>query len=476
MVFFSLFSYSFGYNIFNESCEFDFQCINCHNNGIYIPYQLNDEAHCLCDEHFKGVDCRDCRDGYCKEPNFVCDHSIYITNGKVYECYPTAETETLFGNGSFVIDCQWDPNDKNPNNGACEVSTYSTQTTTPRVFNCTAEKCSKTIQNNQQFINCEEIGCHCTEWCGSITKFSINTISGSAEFIVNPDGALQLTQNNGIFTVQCKAYQCQLPGPPPVASFPFWAKMAIGASAVFLVLIIAIASIAMVISWKKKNQKYLKMGFQNIPLTVTWEDIKCSLKVKNPRTGKMRDLQILHGVSGRASPGKVTAILGESGAGKTTFLDILAGRKNIGKIEGSVFVNGKKRSRDWKRISAYVLQDDLMLSTSTVREHLMFAAQMRLPSVMNDQQKIERVEEVMRLLRISHIADSLIGDQVTKGISGGEKRRVNIAAELVTDPTILFLDEPTSGLDSSSAYKLIENLVELATKKGKTTKKSKKRK
>ena len=127
------------------------------------------------------------------------------------------------------------------------------------------------------------------------------------------------------------------------------------------------------VSWKKKNQKYLKMGFKNIPTTLVWENLKCSINVKNPRTGKLKNLQILHGISGIAFPGKVTAILGESGAGKTTFLDLLAGRKNTGKIEGRVLVNGKEKGKDWKRISAYVLQDDLMLSTSTVREHLMFA-------------------------------------------------------------------------------------------------------
>eukprot|EP01091_Cochliopodium_minus_P001796 TRINITY_DN1176_c0_g1_i1.p1 TRINITY_DN1176_c0_g1~~TRINITY_DN1176_c0_g1_i1.p1 ORF type:complete len:980 (+),score=224.17 TRINITY_DN1176_c0_g1_i1:2-2941(+) len=464
-----LFCSALGANIFNETCIYDYECMNCHNNGIYIPWQEGPppvDAKCLCNQNYQGVDCRSCRIGHCAEPDFICDTSIYITNGRTYECYPTGDTQSLFGNGSFVIDCQWEAGQDST--GVCGITTYLHPDSAPRVFNCSATGCSKTISSNQQYINCDNILCDCTGWCGSIAKQVIDSIEGSAEIIVSLDGSLQLQQNSGLFTTQCKAYQCQLPGPPPVASFPWWAKLAIGGSAFGLLLIIGAASIIMMVSWKKKNQKYMRFGSLSIPLTLSWHHIRCSLTVKNPVTGKYRHLQILHGVSGKAVPGKVTAILGESGAGKTTFLDILAGRKNMGKIEGVVKVNGKEKGTDWKRVSAYVLQDDLMLATSTVREHLFFAAQMRLPSVMSDEQKKERVEEVMKMLRISHIADSMIGDHSNKGISGGEKRRVNIAAELVTDPSILFLDEPTSGLDSSTAYHLMENLVELARKKGKT--------
>jgi len=165
------------------------------------------------------------------------------------------------------------------------------------------------------------------------------------------------------------------------------------------------------------------------------------------------------------TPGHVTAIMGPSGAGKTTFLDILAGRKNVGKISGEILVNGIPRPHYFQRISGYVLQDEKFIGTFTVKEHLMFVAQLRLPSGMPKQQKEERVRSVMEEIGISHIANSMIGTDTSRGISGGERKRLAIASELLTDPSLLFLDEPTSGLDSYNAFSLLQSLTNLAKNK-----------
>jgi ABC-type multidrug transport system ATPase subunit len=162
------------------------------------------------------------------------------------------------------------------------------------------------------------------------------------------------------------------------------------------------------------------------------------------------------------------AILGPSGSGKTTFIDILNGRKNTGHVYGEILINGQPRNKSFKRISGYVLQDDRMLGTLTVKEHLTYVALLRLPSLMPYEMKMRRVEQVMEDLGISHIADNLIGTEMSRGISGGERRRLSIASELVTDPSILFLDEPTSGLDSYNAYTLMETLKRLAKDKNRT--------
>jgi ABC-type multidrug transport system ATPase subunit/ABC-type multidrug transport system permease subunit len=174
---------------------------------------------------------------------------------------------------------------------------------------------------------------------------------------------------------------------------------------------------------------------------------------------------ILSGIGGICPPGEVTAIMGASGAGKTTFLDILARKNKRGQVSGDFYVNGEKVSdSDYKRVVGFVDQEDTMLPTLTVHETILNSALLRLPRDMSRAAKEQKVYEVEKELGIHHIRDSLIGSEEGKGrgISGGEKRRVGIACELVTSPSIIFLDEPTSGLDAYNAYNVIECLVTLA--------------
>lgn len=175
--------------------------------------------------------------------------------------------------------------------------------------------------------------------------------------------------------------------------------------------------------------------------------------------------QILSGVQGIALPGQIMAIMGASGAGKTTFLDILARKNKRGTTTGNFYVNGEKvLDHEYRSVIGFVDQDDTMLPTLTVHETIMTSALLRLPRDMGIAAKEQRVYEVEKQLGIYHIKDQLIGSEEGKGrgISGGEKRRVGIACELVTSPSILFLDEPTSGLDAFNAFNVVECLVTLA--------------
>ena len=163
----------------------------------------------------------------------------------------------------------------------------------------------------------------------------------------------------------------------------------------------------------------------------------------------LNDKQILSGIQGVAHPGQVTAIMGASGAGKTTFLDILARKNKRGAVQGQFYVNGEKiNDNEYRNVVGFVDQEDTMLPTLTVHETILTSALLRLPRHMSKAAKEQRAFEVERQLGISHIRDQLIGSEEGKGrgISGGEKKRVGIACELVTSPSILFLDEPTSGL------------------------------
>ncbi|KAK0538875.1 FAD-dependent urate hydroxylase [Tilletia horrida] len=180
---------------------------------------------------------------------------------------------------------------------------------------------------------------------------------------------------------------------------------------------------------------------------------------------KKHNKQILRGVTGGVKPGQLLAIIGASGAGKSTFLDILARRNKRGAVSGLILVNGRQvPDSAFKHISGFVDQEDTLMPTLTVYETILYSALLRLPRDMSFAAKQFRVLETMDELGLLHVRDSRIGDSAAgkRGISGGEKRRVSIACELVTSPSVLFLDEPTSGLDASNAYNVIESLSALA--------------
>jgi len=199
--------------------------------------------------------------------------------------------------------------------------------------------------------------------------------------------------------------------------------------------------------------------------SLAWEYVSCT--IKNAHSGKNRT--ILNNVTGIAQPGELVAIMGPSGGGKTTFIDILAGRKNTGQVEGNILMNGSQiGAGKFSRLTGYVMQDEKLLGTLTVKEHLMYVARLKLPSNMNHYQREAKVIKVLADLGISHISDTYIGTEMTRGVSGGEKRRVAIASELVCDPSVLFLDEPTSGLDSHTSFALMKRLRMMAHDRQKT--------
>jgi len=180
---------------------------------------------------------------------------------------------------------------------------------------------------------------------------------------------------------------------------------------------------------------------------------------------RKKETRALHGISGYVEAGQMMAVMGSSGAGKTTALDIMARKTKSGKSSGLVLINGQEVSKkSFVRLSGYVDQEDCLLSSLTVRETVLYAARLRLPSTLPFDEKVRRVQAVLVALRIDHVADKLIGSRGARGISGGEKRRVSIACELVTTPAILFLDEPTSGLDAFSAFAVVDAMKTLATR------------
>uniref|UniRef100_A0A671DYU8 Broad substrate specificity ATP-binding cassette transporter ABCG2 n=2 Tax=Rhinolophus ferrumequinum TaxID=59479 RepID=A0A671DYU8_RHIFE len=181
---------------------------------------------------------------------------------------------------------------------------------------------------------------------------------------------------------------------------------------------------------------------------------------------KTVEKEILTNINGIMRPG-LNAILGPTGGGKSSLLDVLSARKDPQGLSGDVLINGAPRPANFKCTSGYVVQDDVVMGTLTVRENLQFSAALRLPTTMTNHEKNERINKVIQELGLAKVADSKVGTQFTRGVSGGERKRTSIGMELITDPSILFLDEPTTGLDSSTANAVLL-LLKRMSKQGRT--------
>ena len=207
---------------------------------------------------------------------------------------------------------------------------------------------------------------------------------------------------------------------------------------------------------------------KKVMMTLSWRHLFVDATVKH--NGRKSQKRILGDVSGMAGPGGIFAVLGPSGAGKSTLIDTLAGRTTRDKnVRGAIYLDGQVATNNGLRAaSACVTQDDVLPGTSTVWEHLLFHATLRMPRETSKNALRRRVGQTMRDLGIEKLADSLIGDQFSRGLSGGEKRRVSIATELLMSPGIMFLDEPTTGLDSTNAAKVVDILSKLGSRHGVT--------
>uniref|UniRef100_A0A674NCH1 Broad substrate specificity ATP-binding cassette transporter ABCG2 n=1 Tax=Takifugu rubripes TaxID=31033 RepID=A0A674NCH1_TAKRU len=198
--------------------------------------------------------------------------------------------------------------------------------------------------------------------------------------------------------------------------------------------------------------------------TVSFHDIRYKVQLRGGILGKKESSgkEILTDLNGIMRPG-LNAILGPTGSGKSSFLDILAARKDPAGLSGEVLVDRAPQPPNFKCLSGYVVQEDVVMGTLTVRENLRFSAALRLPSSVPQSEKEARVNHLIKELGLTKVADSKVGTQVTRGISGGERKRTSIGMELIIDPSVLFLDEPTTGLDASTANSVLLLLKRMAS-------------
>lgn len=187
-----------------------------------------------------------------------------------------------------------------------------------------------------------------------------------------------------------------------------------------------------------KSQAFRAFKTIRPKITIDFEDLGLTLHDGNP---------ILTGVSGRFCHSRVAAIMGPSGAGKSTFLNVIMGKaSHLGKVSGQMRANGREVSPEsLKAIVGFVPQEDIVHEDLTVRENLVYSARLRLSAAKPLKEQLAIVDDVINVLQLRHVQHNVVGSAERRGISGGQRKRVNIGWELVAKPSVLFMDEPTSG-------------------------------
>ncbi|OJD27548.1 hypothetical protein ACJ73_01048 [Blastomyces percursus] len=453
--------------------------------------------YCNCTEGWEGVNCNVC------ETDDVCN--VMMPEGEGGVCYKDGVTQKenyqmCAVTNRKIVDMLGDQKPEVTFSCKAENHTCNFQFWVDQVesFYCDLDTCEwgmeSTYSKNKTTYNCENISCRCIpermlcqsnaldlsdflkdEIKGPATFTSISTRGGSDE-----DGSkfsepvmndmIKNVFGDGAIFLECRSGEClyktDLPGykaPVKTINTPLIAGVIAGCSLFVVAVILGIWYLSRRSAYRDyitlplddSDDEGAKLMADHKPASLHFENVAYYLNGK----------QILSGIQGSAHPGQIMAIMGASGAGKTTFLDILARKNKRGTVEGVFYVNGEKVDDDeYRNVMGFVDQEDTMLPTLTVHETILTSALLRLPRNMSRAAKEQKVFEVEKQLGIYHIKDQIIGSEegTGRGISGGEKRRVGIACELVTSPSILFLDEPTSGLDAYNAFNVVECLVTLA--------------
>ncbi|KAF8191529.1 ABC transporter [Mycena galopus ATCC 62051] len=371
-------------------------------------------------------------------------------------------------------------------------------------FYCLADTCTQDLTGGATNWDCQNLKCTCipkTQFCGGgVTDLTgtINSLSGSLAINCNnatgangsacsfQEATLQSVFGaDGLSLSGCTFGECVAQSVIDTTSTNSTAAGGTtgaqlsggvigGLAAVGALVLIALVFLAfgLIRQHSARRKPHVANGSG---VAVEWSRVSYVVPVlsgdrswfESRRQGADDDKVVLDAINGRVAPGQMMAILGPSGAGKTTLVEILAGKRKSGTTTGSVAFPAVNGSAVAPRIG-FVPQQDVLPPMLSVYECLLFGARLRLPESVSDTEKRERVETIMQKLGIEPLRNVRIGwggdvgGGKTRGISGGEMRRVTIGLELIASPDVLILDEPTSGLDSVSASRVTNVLHAIA--------------
>lgn len=467
------------------------------SDGLNRPKRPENQT-CECNDGWSGINCNICESDEVCDPfvpvglkgtcyksgiivnrvNQMCD----VTNQKILKILDGKIPQVTFG-------C-------NKTAQACDFQFWIDQ---KESFYCDLSGCDfqYDLQSNTTHYKCEDVQCSCMPGrmlCGEngsidISDFLTYEIQGPADFSCDIDSKdckfSEPHMNdliNSVFgdpqiNLHCESSECvhkseipgyELPGKKrfTLVDFTKLFSVFVGCSVVLILSLNKVKSSPLFLNsltLGDDDSDDSRLTNANMVL----ENYKQAILSFDNVSYSIKNKPILNNAFGFVKPGECLAIMGSSGAGKSTLLDILACKTKGGNISGDIYVNGKRIQSPseieiYKDSIGFVNQDDIMIPTLTVYETVLNSALLRLPNSMSLEVKQSKVLQILNELKIMHIKDMLIGSDFERGISGGEKRRVAIACELVTSPSILFLDEPTSGLDGYNAFNVVESLVRLA--------------
>lgn len=458
--------------------------------------QRRDSETCECNEGWSGINCNMC------ETDDVCDP--FVPTGLKGTCYKSGIIVNRFNQVCDVT------NEKilkildgkipqvtfscNRTSETCDFQFWIDQ---KESFYCDLSTCDfqYDLNSNNTHYKCEHAQCKCLPdrmLCGEngsidISDFLTHEIEGPADFTCDIESKRckfsEPSMNNLISSVfgdpqinlQCESSECVHQSEIPGYDIPGKKKFTMIDLTKIVSVFFASSIVIVLLTQKIKSSPLFS---QSIKLNDNDDDamVNANLMLENYKQATLSFQDISYSIDGKPilnqtfgslKPGECMAIMGSSGAGKSTLLDILACKNKSGYTSGDIYVNGRKLETPkeyqiFRNSIGFVNQDDIMIPTLTVYETVLNSALLRLPNSMAFEVKQAKVLQILSELKISHIKDMLIGSDFERGISGGEKRRVAIACELVTSPSILFLDEPTSGLDGYNAFNVIDCLVRLA--------------
>ncbi|KIY64126.1 hypothetical protein CYLTODRAFT_493393, partial [Cylindrobasidium torrendii FP15055 ss-10] len=363
-------------------------------------------------------------------------------------------------------------------------------------FYCSADSCTQTDDGGASSWNCNNLSCHCrngTSMCGGSPMAITSTINGlggtlgidcdavqdgetTAKCAFKQETLQGLFGSDGLALQGCSFGECvrqfvidnanSTSTTTATTGSSLSGGVIAGLAILGAIVLFSLGSLLLCLLNQRKARRSATGHLQRGGIGITWRNINYTVSPSfslfrrhgGKAEGYSDDKVILDSISGQVQPGQFMAILGPSGAGKTTLVDILAQKNMSGTLIGSVTFPGADRP---PRVG-FVPQQDILPPMLTVFETLLFSARLRLPDAILDAEKVEAVEQLIDQLGLRRVRDTRIGDGITRGISGGEMRRVSIGLELIARPDILILDEPSSGLDSVSASKVAKLLHDIA--------------